>query len=196
MLFWRFVAKLVRKTSSDSVQPNQCFSGLYRNKKIFSSGCEVYDGTKKGGGKGCDFLEHYMYFQYASGTSIALFIPVFYLISVSNTKVALKVAAPLSAPLFWKLDFSKIWTLILLWFKTDCWYSNFSFLYVQISSNIRKMWNFGIIWFIRPSKILPRLQKIAIFCNLNQHSVESDLNEIWHSFYIPMIPHIFTICSL
>ena len=98
------------------------------------------------------------------------------------------MAAPLSAPLFWKLDFSKIWTLILLWFKTDCWYSNFSFLYVQISSNIRKMWNFGIIWFIRPSKILPRLQKIAIFCNLNQHSVESDLNEIWHSFYIPIIP--------
>ena len=33
-----------------------------------------------------------------------------------------------------------------------------------------------------------RLQEIAISCNLNQRTVESDLNEIWHSFYIPMTP--------
>ena len=33
-----------------------------------------------------------------------------------------------------------------------------------------------------------RLQEIAISCNLKQHTVESDLNEIWHSFYIPMRP--------
>ena len=31
-----------------------------------------------------------------------------------------------------------------------------------------------------------RLQEIAISCNLKQHTVESDLNKIWHSFYIPM----------
>ena len=36
----------------DSAQPNQCISGPYRNKKKFSSDCEVYEGVKKGGGKG------------------------------------------------------------------------------------------------------------------------------------------------
>ena len=34
----------------DSAQPNQCISGPYRNKKKFSSDCEVYEGVKKGGG--------------------------------------------------------------------------------------------------------------------------------------------------
>ena len=37
---------------SDSAQPNQCISGPHRNKKKFSSDCEVYEGVKKGGGKG------------------------------------------------------------------------------------------------------------------------------------------------
>ena len=37
---------------ADSAQPNQCISGLHRNKKKFSSGYEVYDGAKKRGGKG------------------------------------------------------------------------------------------------------------------------------------------------
>ena len=110
----------------------------------------------------------------------------FELISPSDAKVALIVAAPLSAPLFWKFNFSKIWTHMLLYLKTDCSYTNFSFLYVQTSSNIKKMRFYGLIWIIRPSKILLRLQEIAISCNLKQHTVESDLNEIWHSFYIPM----------
>ena len=112
----------------------------------------------------------------------------FELISPSDAKVALIVAAPLSAPLFWKFNFSKIWTHMLLYLKTDCSYTNFSFLYVQTSSNIKKMRFYGLIWIIRPSKILVRLQEIAISCNLKQHTVESDLNEIWHSFYIPMRP--------
>ena len=112
----------------------------------------------------------------------------FELISPSDAKVALIVAAPLSAPLFWKFNFSKIWTHMLLYLKTDCSYTHFSFLYVQKSSNIIKKRFYGLIWIIRPSKILVRLQEIAISCNLKQHTVESDLNEIWHSFYIPMRP--------
>ena len=32
----------------DSAQPNQCISGVNRNKKKFSSDCEVYEGAKKG----------------------------------------------------------------------------------------------------------------------------------------------------
>ena len=112
----------------------------------------------------------------------------FELISPSDAKVALIVAAPLSAPLFWKFNFSKIWTHMLLYLKTDCSYTHFSFLYVQKSSNIIKKRFYGLIWIIRPSKILLRLQEIAISCNLKQHTVESDLNEIWHSFYIPMRP--------
>ena len=36
----------------DSAQPNQCISALHRNKKKFSPGYEVYDGAKKGDGKG------------------------------------------------------------------------------------------------------------------------------------------------
>ena len=62
----------------------------------------------------------------------------FELISPSDAKVALIVAAPLSAPLFWKFNFSKIWTHMLLYLKTDCSYTHFSFLYVQMSSNIKK----------------------------------------------------------
>ena len=34
----------------DSAQPNQCISGPYRNKKKFSSDCEVNEDLKKGGG--------------------------------------------------------------------------------------------------------------------------------------------------
>ena len=98
------------------------------------------------------------------------------------------MAAPLSAPLFWKFNFSKIWTHMLLYLKTDCSYTHFSFLYVKKSSNIIKKRFYGLIWIIRPSKILLRLQEIAISCNLKQHTVESDLNEIWHSLYIPMRP--------
>ena len=80
------------------------------------------------------------------------------------------MAAPLSAPLFWKFNFSKIWTHMLLYLKTDCSYTHFSFLYVQTSSNIKKMRFYGLIWIIRPSKILLRLQEIAISCNL-MHSI-------------------------
>ena len=36
----------------DSAQPNQCISGPYRNKKKFSSDCEVYEGVKKGAERG------------------------------------------------------------------------------------------------------------------------------------------------
>ena len=57
-----------------------------------------------------------------------------------------------------------------------------------MSSNIKKMGFYGLIWIIHPPKNLLRLQKIAIFCNLIQYTVESDLNEILHSFYIPMRP--------
>ena len=110
---------------------------------------------------------------------------IFESISHSDAKVALIVAAPLSTPLCWKFNFSKIWRHMLLYLKTDCSYTDFSFLYVQTSSNIKKMRFYGLIWIIRPSKILLRLQEIAISCNLKQRTVESDLNKVWPSFYIP-----------
>ena len=129
-----------------------------------------------------------MYLQHASGVSITLFIPIFWVNFTFRCQSCSHSGRTPFRPLFWKFNFSKIWTHMLLYLKTDCSYTNFSFLYVQTSSNIKKMRFYGLIWIIRPSKILLRLQEIAISCNLKQHTVESDLNEIWHSFYIPMRP--------
>ena len=91
----------------DSVQPNQCISGLHRNKKKFSPDYEVYDGAKKGGGNGCDFLEHYMYLQYASGTSIALFIPVFLVNFSFKYQSCSQSGCTPFRPLFLKVGFLK-----------------------------------------------------------------------------------------
>ena len=82
----------------------------------------------------------------------------FELISPSDAKVALIVAAPLSAPLFWKFNFSKIWTHMLLCLKTDCSYTHFSFLYVQTSSNIKKN---EILWLDLNHSSIQNLAQVA-----------------------------------
>ena len=129
-----------------------------------------------------------MYLQYASGVSITLLIPIFWLNFTFRRQSSSHSGRTPFRPPFLKVQFFKNMNAYASIAKNGLFIQTFFFFVRSNELKQQKMGFYGLIWIIRPPKNLLRLQKIAISCNLNQYTVESDLNEILHSFYIPMRP--------
>ena len=129
-----------------------------------------------------------MHLQYTSGVSTTLFIPIFWVNFTFRCQSCSHSGRTPFRPPFLKVQFFKNMNAYASVPKNGLFIHTFFFFVRSNELKHQKMRFYGLIWIIRPSKILLRLQEIAISCNLKQHTVESDLNEIWHSFYIPMRP--------
>ena len=129
-----------------------------------------------------------MHLQYTSGVSTTLFIPIFWVNFTFRCQSCSHSGRTPFRPPFLKVQFFKNMNAYASVPKNGLFIHTFFFFVRSNELKHQKKRFYGLIWIIRPSKILLRLQEIAISCNLKQHTVESDLNEIWHSFYIPMRP--------
>ena len=176
----------------DSAQPNQRICGPYRNKKKFSSDCEVYEGVKKGGGKGggnlsiglwsskgclqnrknsikskvevfqwhstssrvfkkgggkgCAVLEHYMYLQYASGVSTTLFIPIFWVNFTFRCQSCSHSGRTPFRPPFLKVQFFKNMNAYASVPKNGLFIHTFFFFVRSNELKHQKKWDF-MAWF-------------------------------------------------